>query len=123
MSAHIICSIFVVESNEDSNEESLAASSVIMPPAPSLATGTRVSGEASAPTFTNPSGPVSDDGSLDSSISLVDMPSSPSSPSSLSDDEIYEDSRTHLVPTAVSAHPGDVEYVVLYDTSSSSEEE
>lgn len=62
---------------------------------------------------TIPSGPPSDSGSFDSSISLVDAPTSP-----ISDDDeaVYEDSRSHVTPP--SARVQDVEYVMLYESSS-----
>lgn len=113
-------------SNEkDSSDESLAASSVIMPLVPSAGTETRVSANArtsaplSAPSLLTVSG--SEDGSLDSSVSLVDAPSSPSIEDidGFDDDEedIFQDSREVVVsPTEPQREQ---EYVVLYDTSSS----
>lgn len=107
-------SIVVVETHEESSDESLAASSVIMPPPPSLTADTQLSTQSSVPTsLTAPSGPLSDDGSLDSSISLVDLPS----PSISDDEEIYHDSRA----SAPADQTGDAEYIVLYDTSSEDE--
>lgn len=114
--------IVVVEVNDDTSDESLAASSIIIPSAPSAPSGdagTRtVSVESSLPaSVTAPSGALSDDGSFDSSISLIDVPSSPSAND---DDDLYQDSRTHI--TSPVGRSNEVEYVVLYDTSSSEEE-
>lgn len=93
----------------------MASSSVIMPrPLDHAMSATNMPGSASSTTI--PSAPPSDDGSFESSISLINAPSSPS----IGEDEaIYEDSRAsvHL------EHPRDMEYVVLYDTTSSSEED
>ena len=122
-------SIIVAEAtqaDEHSSDESLAASSVIMPPAPSLgaASGaTRASAGMSIPTssLTIPSAPPSDDGSFDSSISLINIPSSPSIDD---DDEDYQDSRSRIatVPPSPAAIERDLEYVVLYETSTSESE-
>ncbi len=99
-----------------------------MPPAPSLGGVTGVSaGVSNAGTsITIPSAPRSDNGSdisFDSSISLINIPSSPSVDD---DDEVYQDSRSHVEVAASSIVPSpavierDLEYVVLYDTSSNS---
>jgi len=96
-------------------DESLAASSVIMPHAAPERTSTS---SVRIPTLsvTIPSGPLSDDGSFSSSMSLVDLPS----PTSDDDDEVYEDSRSRVVPTP-SDQLREVEYVMLYDSSSEEE--
>ena len=101
-------SIVVVETHEESSEESLAASSVIMPPPPSLTTADTRASTQSVARLTFSSG-TSDNGSIDSSISLVDVPS----PSISDDEEIYHDIRA--VPANETQ---DAEYIVLYDTSS-----
>lgn len=104
---------------DPSSEESLAASSVIVPPAPSAGAQTHQStGMSVAPSTTVPSSPLSDDGSFDSSLSLIDAPSSPSIASA--DDEIFQDSREAASPVDPTR---DMEYVVLYDTTSSEDSE
>lgn len=108
--------------NEDASEKSLAASSVIMPPAPSAGAETGVSAGISAPPSTTVlSGPPSDDGSFDSSMSLIDAPSSPSIEGIDDDEDLFQDSR-EIVVSPIDA-PRDIEYVVLYDTSSSEDEQ
>ncbi|KAL7285558.1 hypothetical protein ACG7TL_000662 [Trametes sanguinea] len=108
--------IIVAEVNESSSE-SLASSSVIMPgnvpqPPSTQSTTEHVYTRFSTPSATMPSAPPSEGGS---SISLVDIPSSPSSTSS--DEAMYEDSRSRvLVSPQVLAR--DVEYVMLFDSSS-----
>ena len=124
---HDPCSIVVAELTQDdehTSEESLAASSVIMPPAPSLGAATVASTGISnaASSITIPSVPHSDDGtdnSFDSSISLVNIPSSPFLDD---DDDLYQDSRSQVASNIQSpaAIERDLEYVVLYDTSSNS---
>ncbi|THH31949.1 hypothetical protein EUX98_g2227 [Antrodiella citrinella] len=100
--------------SKSSGEDSLASSSVIMPrPLESIAATANAPGSGSSITVL--SNPPSDDGSFESSISLLDAPSSPSVEG---DDAIYEDSRTN----AAVNRPRDLEYVVLYDTSSSEED-
>ena len=108
-----VYSIVVIEAAEESSDESLAASSVVIPPAPSLTEGTLASAEP--PSLTTPSGPLSEDGSVDSGLSLIDVPSSPE----MSDDEFYEDSRAQQ--PAPRAQQGD-EFVVVYDTSVSGDD-
>ena len=104
--------------HEESGEESLAASSVIIPPAPSLVADTRTSAQVSLPaSLATPSGPLSDNGSIDSLLSLVDVPSSPSLSS---DDEIYEDSRANITNVPTTQRNDD--FVVLYETSVSEED-
>ncbi|KAJ3002957.1 hypothetical protein NUW54_g5564 [Trametes sanguinea] len=111
--------IIVAEVNESSSE-SLASSSIIMPgnvpqPPSTQSTTEHVYTRFSTPSATMPSAPPSEGGS---SISLVDMPSSPSSTSS--DEAMYEDSRSRvLVSPQVLAR--DIEYVMLFDSSSEDE--
>ncbi|KAI0778720.1 hypothetical protein BD413DRAFT_116175 [Trametes elegans] len=109
--------ITVAEMNESSSE-SLASSSVIMPqtaPQPSSATRSaaeHVFAHLTTPSATLPSSPLSEGGS---SVSLIDMPDSVSS--SDDDDAMYEDSRSRvLVSPRLAAR--DVEYVMLFDSSS-----
>ncbi|CAL1694541.1 unnamed protein product [Somion occarium] len=105
--------------NESSGEESLAASSVIMPHVLHVEPVFNSAGPSAAATsFTTPSSPPSDDGSFDSSVSLLDAPSSPSDDE---DEAIYHDSRSRILPTPAEVPvtvDHDIEYVVLYDTSS-----
>lgn len=105
-------------SHESSGEESLAASSVIMPPTIEMPILTSRPTVATS-TLTTPSHPLSDDGSFDSSISLLDAPSSPSDEE---DEAIYHDTRSRILPVPVAPEPTtreqDIEYVVLYDTTS-----
>ncbi|KAI0639950.1 hypothetical protein C8Q77DRAFT_1164747 [Trametes polyzona] len=106
--------ITVAELNESSSE-SLAASSVIMPqaaqPEATRSTIEFVPTRYSTPSITVPSFPPSEGSS---SVSLVDVPSSNSS---ASDDAMYEDSRSRVLvsPPLV---PQDIEYVMLFDSSS-----
>ena len=101
--------------SHSSGEDSLASSSVIMP-RPLEDVEATPAAVASASSITIPSAPPSDDGSFESSISLIDAPSSPSI---ADDDAIYEASRSQVQATT-GDRPRDLEYVVLYDTSSSS---
>ena len=105
--------------NEPSSDESLAASSVIMPQSVPQSVSARATTvhRFSSSSLTIPSAPPSDGGS---SISLLDVPSSSSSDD---DDEIYVDSRSHVVtsPTEIQVGP-DVEYVMLFDSSSSEDD-
>lgn len=111
--------------NGSSGEESLASSSVIMPPVIEVPTLTSAGPTAEATSLTTPSHPPSDDGSFDSSISLLDAPSSPSDEE---DEAIYHDTRSRILPTPAepttrtppqaTIQEQDIEYVVLYDTSS-----
>ncbi|TBU25294.1 hypothetical protein BD311DRAFT_700421 [Dichomitus squalens] len=106
--------ITVAEMNEPSSDESLAASSVIMPRTAGQTVSARSSIEHqfSTSSMTVPSAPPSE---IDSSVSLLDVSSSSSS-----DDEdyaVYEDSRSQFVPSPA-ADAQDVEYVMLFDSSS-----
>ncbi|KAL4246320.1 hypothetical protein ABKN59_008948 [Abortiporus biennis] len=105
--------------SSSSGEDSLAASSVIMPRSLEDVTPSFPSGDPSAraSSLTIPSNPPSDDGSFDSSVSLIDAPMS----SDDEDEAIYQDSRSRvLVPPTGNNH--DQEYIVLYDTGSSEED-
>jgi len=110
-------------------DTSLASSSIIMPqPAQER---TAPLGEArerddtidSAHTLsaTLPSTPPSETDSFDSSISLVDAPVSPLDDDDDDDEAIYEDSRSHVVISPVQ-RVQEVQYVLLYDSSSSEDE-
>ena len=108
---------------DDASDGSLAASSVIMPPVPSTGAETHASaGVSVGPSTTAPSSPASDDGSFDSSMSLIDAPSSPSIDAIDDDEDIFQDSR-EIVVSPNNEAPRDLEYVVLYDTSSSEDEQ
>lgn len=107
--------------HDDGSDESLAASSVIMPSAATTQTHTppASTGVSGPPSTAVPSSPLSDDGSFDSSLSLIDAPVSSIEDE---DEEIFQDSRERVVATPVDGPAQDMEYVVLYDTSSSEEE-
>ncbi|KAH8099823.1 hypothetical protein BXZ70DRAFT_894348 [Cristinia sonorae] len=106
--------------SQTSDQDSLASSSVIMPRTLeeiNTAVASASNARTSMSSITIPSNPPSDDGSFESSISLINVPSSPS----IGDDDIiYEDSRVNAVGDGDGA-PRDLEYVVLYDTSSDDE--
>lgn len=119
--------IRVVEA--DASEESMAASSVIMPAASSTAQSERVpSVTATLSTRTHSLASVTDDNLSDagSDMSLISMPSSPT------EDEVWHEtasrplsdtSGARMLPAAVSsasksAEEG-VDYVILYDDESS----
>ncbi|CDO73092.1 hypothetical protein BN946_scf185007.g146 [Trametes cinnabarina] len=111
--------IIVAEMNESSSE-SLASSSVIMPdlvpqPPSMRSANEQVYTRFSTPSMTMPSSPPSEGGS---SMSLVDVPSSPSSTSS--DEAMYVDSRSRVLASP-QVHAQDVEYVMLFDSSSEDE--
>ena len=101
--------------NEPSSDESLAASSVIMPNSVSLpgSAHTNTVHRFSTSSMSFPSAPPSE---VDSSVSLLDVPSSNSS----DDDAIYEDSRSQVIASPEA--PQDVEYVMLFDSSSSEDD-
>ncbi|GBE77445.1 hypothetical protein SCP_0103200 [Sparassis crispa] len=102
-----------------SAEESLAASSVIMPHSTSEPAVEQRSTTARSLSVTIPSGPTSDSGSFDSSASLIDAPSSPFSDDD--DDAVYEDSRSHDIVSPAQPRQ-ETEYVMLYESSSSEED-
>jgi hypothetical protein len=113
----------VVELNnrgDGSAEHSVASSSIIIPPVPSESSGIQAKVELSSPVslsmVTASSKLPSDDDTDTDSVSLISVPSSDED-----DDSAWEDSRSALTP-AEPARPS-TEYVVLYDDSSSSEEE
>ncbi|TFK95036.1 hypothetical protein K466DRAFT_508551 [Polyporus arcularius HHB13444] len=111
--------ITVAEMNEPSSDESLASSSVIMPQSVPQSVSAHATTERrfSVSSITIPSAPPSEGGS---SISLLDVPSSSSSDE---DDEVYVDSRSHVVDSSEVEAGQDVEYVMLFDTDSSSEDD
>lgn len=103
-------SITVAEMNEPSSDESLAASSVIMPRSvsPPGSAHTTTAQRFSTSSMSFPSAPPS----VGSSVSLIDASSD-----SDDDDAIYEDSRSRVI-TSPEVAPPDVEYVMLFDSSS-----
>lgn len=111
----LICllSITVAEVNDPTSDESLAASSIIMPQSvPHSASGRSITEHRfSISSMTVPSAPPSEIGSA---ISLLDIPSSSASDD---DDAIYEDSRSQVIVSSA-ADAQDVEYVMLFDSSS-----
>ncbi|PCH34161.1 hypothetical protein WOLCODRAFT_160653 [Wolfiporia cocos MD-104 SS10] len=109
-----------------SADHSLASSSVIMPqpvqdqpasPAAPRPQRSDTTGSEFTVSVTVPSRPSSDTGSFNSSISLVDVPASPVSDD---DDAVYEHSRSVVVtnPADRVNRVQDVEYVMLYESSS-----
>ncbi|PIL31453.1 hypothetical protein GSI_06154 [Ganoderma sinense ZZ0214-1] len=108
--------ITVAEMNDPSSDESLAASSIIMPQSvpQSASGGSIIERRFSGSSMTVPSAPPSEIGSA---ISLLDVPSSSSSDD---DDAVYEDSRSQVIVTPVvdAQDAQDVEYVMLFDSSS-----
>ncbi|OJT04449.1 Protein NBR1 -like protein [Trametes pubescens] len=108
--------ITVAEVNESSSE-SLASSSVIMPqptqPSSTPSVVDHVPTRFSTPSVTVPSAPPSDGGS---SVSLLDAVSSADS-SDDDDEAMYEDSRSRVL-VSPSLVPQDIEYVMLFDSSS-----
>lgn len=114
---HLLISLYsitVAEMNDPSSDESLAASSIIMPQSvPQSASGSIIERRFSTSSMTVPSAPPSEIGSA---ISLLDVPSSSSSDD---DDAVYEDSRSQvIVSPAGDGDAQDVEYVMLFDSSS-----
>ncbi|KZT27712.1 hypothetical protein NEOLEDRAFT_1130794 [Neolentinus lepideus HHB14362 ss-1] len=109
--------ITVAEVDTSSGSESLAASSVIMP----INAGTPALVETAMPPLHAPSTSsavtMSDNGSVASSASLISHPSSPVSVNG-SDSE-WEDTRDFLTPALAPNVAGEVEYVVLYESSDS----
>jgi next-to-BRCA1 protein 1 len=114
-------------SSERSTDSSLASSSIIMPqsaPAKSTASSDIViegTVAMSTPVITSSiraDDTASDNGSDGSSVSLISIPSSDSEDD---DPTIWEDSRTHAVLLPSARARAGMEYVVLYDDSSSDE--
>ncbi len=99
--------------NDPSSDESLAASSIIMPQSvPQSASGRSITEhQFSTSSMSFPSAPPSEIGSV---ISLLDVPYSSSSDD---DDAVYEDSRSQVI-VSPAADAQDVEYVMLFDSSS-----
>jgi len=111
---------------KDDSEDSLAASSVIMPhtaPERSPTLASQIPPQDEATSATQPSAARSENSS---DISLVDVPSSldgedldGSDSGTDSSLDVFEDSRTHFASTPATGadRSPDVEYVVLYDSS------
>ena len=125
------CRINVVESDSHhSSDDSMAASSIIMPISPPSAQQSEHVSSNTVHSLSAVSTVVTDDGiseigSDSSSVSLISMPSSPSDDE---DEALFHDSRSQTTaerdaaaaPT-VSPTSG-MDYVMLYDDNSSSEE-
>ena len=111
-------SITVAEMHDPSSDESLAASSVIMPEiAPQATAPSGIERQFSISSMTVLSALSSES---DSSVSLLDVPSSNSSDDDDDDDAAYEDSRSQVITSPVE-HAQDVEYVMLFESSSESD--
>ncbi|KAF8910162.1 hypothetical protein CPB84DRAFT_1958637 [Gymnopilus junonius] len=123
--------INVVEADSHSSSESMASSSVIMPGVSSAPQSQHV---ASTTVRTNsvPTDLTSTDDNMSDAGSDVSLISMPSSPSVSDDDAMWHDTRSHatteLGGAAASGAPAQpsnssaIDYVLLYDDSSSSEE-
>ncbi|TFK56841.1 hypothetical protein OE88DRAFT_1730284 [Heliocybe sulcata] len=109
--------ITVAEVDTSSGDESLAASSVIMP----NNAGTPALTEAPMLPLVAPSAPsavtLSDNDSVGSSASLISHPSSPVSVDGSGSE--WEDTRDFLTPPLAPHVAGEMEYVVLYESSDS----
>ena len=105
--------------HDPSSDESLAASSVIMPEiAPQATAPSGIERQFSISSMTVLSALSSES---DSSVSLLDVPSSNSSDDDDDDDDAaYEDSRSQVITSPVE-HAQDVEYVMLFESSSESD--
>ena len=106
--------------HDPSSDESLAASSVIMPEiAPQATAPSGIERQFSVSSMTVLSALSSES---DSSVSLLDVPSSNSSDDDDDDDDdaAYEDSRSQVITSPVE-HAQDVEYVMLFESSSESD--
>ena len=130
------CRISVVEADSHhSSDDSMAASSIIMPiSSPSALQSEHVPSttvhSASAVSTIVTDDSVSELGSDSSSVSLISMPSSPSDDE---DDDLFHDSRSQTTADQVAAAAAaataatattasGMDYVMLYDDNSSSEE-
>ena len=105
--------------HDPSSDESLAASSVIMPEiAPQATAPSGIERQFSVSSMTVLSALSSES---DSSVSLLDVLSSNSSDDDDDDDDAaYEDSRSQVITSPVE-HAQDVEYVMLFESSSESD--
>jgi next-to-BRCA1 protein 1 len=119
--------INVVESDSHhSSEDSMASSSIIMPiSSPSAlqsehVPSTTVHSLSAVSTIVTDDG-ISEIGSDSSSVSLISMPSSPSDDE---DEALFHDSRSQTTAdrAAATATTSGMDYVMLYDDNSSSEE-
>jgi next to BRCA1 gene 1 protein len=118
--------INVVESDHHSSDDSMAASSIIMPISSSSAQQSEHIPSTTVHSVSAVSTIVTDDsiseiGSDSSSVSLISMPSSPSDDE---DEALFHDSRSHTTAhrAAATAPTSGMDYVMLYDDNSSSEE-
>ena len=121
------CRINVVESDSHhSSNDSMAASSIIMPiSSPSAqqsehVPSTTVHSRSAVSTIVTDDS-VSEIGSDSSSLSMISMPSSPSDDE---DEALFHDSRSQTTADrgAATATNSGMDYVMLYDDNSSSEE-
>lgn len=121
--------INVVESDSHhSSDDSMAASSIIMPNSPSAQQSEHVPSttvhSASAVSTIVTDDSISEIGSDNSSVFMISMPSSPSDDE---DEALFHDSRSQntadrAVGTVTATHASGMDYVMLYDDNSSSEE-
>ena len=103
----------------------MAASSIIMPAASPCAQPSEqhapssVVHSLSASSTTVTDGDISEIGSDGSSVSLISMPSSPSDDE---DEVLFHDSRSQTTAERAATAASGIDYVMLYDDNSSSEE-
>ena len=123
--------INVVESNSyHSSDDSMAASSIIMPGASPSAQQSEHVASTTIHSLSPPSTIVTDDdiSEVDSDGTSVSLISMPSSPSDDEDEALFHDSRSQATADRAAAAAGTVasaagmDYVMLYDDNSSSEE-
>jgi next to BRCA1 gene 1 protein len=121
----VTCRINVVESDSHhTSDDSMAASSIIMPSAQQSEHASTTVHSLSAISTATMDDDVSEIGSESYSVSLISMPSSPSDDE---DEALFHDSRSRTTAeraAAAAATPtaSGMDYVMLYDDNSSSEE-
>ncbi|KDR85758.1 hypothetical protein GALMADRAFT_234824 [Galerina marginata CBS 339.88] len=124
--------INVVEANSHSSDESMASSSIIMPSA-SSATHIQQVGSTTVRSVSAPTSVLSTEDNISDAGSDISLISMPSSPSDSEDEALWHDSRSQttaeLAAAAASGAAGNaannasaIDYVMLYDDNSSSEE-
>ena len=121
--------INVVESDSHhSSDDSMAASSIIMPISSPCAQQSEHVSSTTVHSLSGVSTIVTDDGisEIDSDASSVSLISMPSSPSDDEDEALFHDSRSQTTADRAAAATGTpasgMDYVMLYDDNSSSEE-
>lgn len=120
--------INVVESDSHhSSDDSMAASSIIMPLSSPSAQQSEHIPSTTVHSLSGVSTIVTDDGisEIDSDSSSVSLISMPSSPSDDEDEALFHDSRSQTTAdrvAAATATTSGMDYVMLYDDNSSSEE-